>query len=111
MNPALTPEEWAEIRTGDLPRVVWAGGPTDIELLTDGHGEYPNTYTITQSRRQAVAALCLHEQEFGFTRDMPQTLRTAAEKLRVLTDAPHWHWTDLNRMADRIEALLPPEEP
>jgi len=113
LGPALTAEQWepllrvarngsldSRIRVLDRGRVVTAvwqdGDPTNIEVCqsNDPH---------------ALAALCLYNQPFGFWPELPKTLRIAAEKLRELTDSPN-HWGDLDIAADRIAALLPPEE-
>ena len=54
----------------------------------------------------ALSALCLHDQPFGFTR----------EDVEVLTDAVGSVYSSMEgsakllSLADRIEALLPPEE-
>lgn len=102
IEPALSAEEWAEhmVRTGRrrLPggRMVGTMRPENL------HG---------------LAARCLNEREFGFSRDLCTRLRHAPslqgydddhfvisrEDLKILL----WARTEA---ADRIEALLPPEE-
>ena len=55
---------------------------------------------LTPSADHALAALCLHGQEFGFTQEM----------LRIIRDPEHpefLHWVDI--VAGVVEALLPPE--
>ena len=60
IEPALTPEEWAEFRAG--------------KLLT--------------TRPHATAALCLHGKPFGFTREMLDALRDAVESSESPDDYP-----------------------
>ena len=62
-------------------------------------GESAYRYPITN--RHGAAALCLHEQPFGFTRKDVKTLRAA--------DPAFGDCGILHAIADRIEALLPPE--
>ena len=86
------------------------------------------------SDEHGTAALCLHDQPFGFTREDARRHRREADRLREYMDQPcqtkelfgggvllvddpgetmrkgdllAWH----ESMADRIEALLPPEGP
>ena len=115
MKPALTPEEWGRVpekpfpskaRILDRGRVVTAayvkGKPTQVELVASG--DYA-----------ALAALCLHGQPFGFTREMVTLLRIKArhETIHgVYTSAqadPYLPGVLIDMVADRIEALLPPE--
>ena len=111
--PALTPEEWD------------AGG-RELRGASDGYPEHFSAYwnkelgvggglglsggeygiQLDVEERQALAALCLHEQPFGFTRVDVGRLR---EMINGDTDAEHL-WYPLMDLADRIEALLPPEE-
>jgi hypothetical protein len=50
-----------------------------------------------------------YDAPFGFWPELPTTLRSAAEHLRVLTKATDPEaWIDLEVAADRIEDLLPP---
>ena len=111
MKPALTPEEWGRVpekpfpskaRILDRGRVVTAayvkGKPTQVELVASG--DYA-----------ALAALCLHGQPFGFTREDVTLLReNLPADVLILGFASTEHaqamFLDL---ADRIEALLPPE--
>lgn len=92
-EPALTPDDWehADGKIGVTPELG--------EIM------------FARGHNHALAALCLHEQEFGFTRTDVTMHREAAQ--RCFTDGQtvgpgsleHWH----NSMADRIEALLPPK--
>lgn len=98
IGPALTPEEWkAALYRGDYR---FFAETEDVS----SHGK---------------AALCLHGQPFGFTRAMVEALRETASTARAYT-----HYAMLTEeydkidkeadladaAADRIEALLPPEE-
>lgn len=58
MKPALSPEEWDEVR--ERP-----GYFRGIEHVTD------------PGRCHKIAASCLYEQEFGFTRDMIRAIHSA----------------------------------
>lgn len=81
MKPALTAEEWGNV---DLP-------------VAD-----------TPESRHATAALCLHGQPFGFTREDVIMLRAARLRLDGEEQEDAWD-KSLDSLADRIEALLPPE--
>ena len=87
ISPALTAEEWASFPNWpDAEHVV-------LEPLY-----YPSLH--------GIAAANLHGQPFGFTR----------EDVEVLTDAVGSVYSSMEgsakllSLADRIEALLPPEE-
>jgi len=116
----MTAEEWARLSTGSVDRLAWGNpgtsdpdfcGTPDPFVFRSGHGEYSDSLSVRQERRHALAALCLHGQPWGFTRDDVQALR----------DMPPIPWRYggeggveavevwLNDLADRIEALLPPE--
>ena len=105
MKPAMTAEEWAKVRE---PLVVeWAQDLPPKRL--------------DQEFRHGLAARCLHEQEFGFTREDVVDERQAYHDAVVL--ARHYQDIDMEEQrlacrerarrhmerAERIEALLPPE--
>lgn len=75
-------------------RVEWALPPT----FTDRDG----------SGRHALAALALHGQPFGFTREDVAALWFVIQEREGLVGAPQH---TLRSLAERIEALLPPETP
>lgn len=120
IEPALTPEEWAELRdTGALTM-----GPFGAVLEMDGTVtiyDSDDGYTLQQS---ALAALCLHDQPSGFTREDVTRHRNRAKYYRenLAATVATWDFPQAERdskrrhgewhesMADRIEALLPPEE-
>ena len=91
MKPALSAEEWAE--------------NDPAALRDDVLGE------ITAWGPHALAALCLHGQDFGFGHGDVAELRALAFEFpdgRIGEDRrPNDVLTDL---ADRLEALLPPKE-
>ena len=92
IKPALTAEEWAGF-LGDITTPVgWLeGGCKWSRGEGDGH--------------DGAAAMLLHDQPFGFTWDDVDMLKMSART--VLGAMEH---KALLSIADRIEALLPPEE-
>jgi hypothetical protein len=111
---ALTAEEWvgedgyARYDMGYGIVMMDDGGATTIELGDDAG------FCLVGGHRHALAALCLHEQSFGFTREDVDHLRAMAR-----STVTHGHgdygppdqynpW--ITSLADRIEALLPPED-
>jgi hypothetical protein len=106
IKPAMTAEEWEAglvkrptcpqlIRNDDSPGVfVWYDQGVLIEP--------PDTY--------ALAAMCLYKQPFGFTRQDVEEIRDAARNLEEEFNSPPGSIKELRSIADRIEALLPPEE-
>lgn len=100
IKPALTQEEWAEA-------LAWPHGVQDYLISPGkflGYGENkPNDL-------YRMAALCLHNQEFGFTRGNVEMLRDVGESVSAL--GRPWdveRHEAANHLADLIEALLPPE--
>ena len=112
IRPALTPEEWAA-------KMVWLDGAAagcSIAVEPDGYvvvtnDDYYAGWTGYLTRRQAVAALCLHGQPYGFTREDVERIRRAVSRA-----VAEWNTNDilddedraLLSVAARIEALLPP---
>ncbi|MCK5316316.1 MAG: hypothetical protein KAJ55_00300 [Anaerolineales bacterium] len=114
IKPALTPEEWG-------PGPGYTGPRVDVLDRAEAWIEYADVWyhsdegEETIENRHGVAALCLHEQEFGFTpedvenhRHLATTLRRRAtqDKLARPTMLAIADWHD--SMSARIEALLPP---
>jgi hypothetical protein len=103
IQPALSPEEWTALeamRNGTVIGIAMTGqGDEQVSLQVHWAGDWEDTYDFQVWDRDALAALALHGQPFGFTREDVDLLRWVAEH----TD----HAT--GRLADRIEALLPPE--
>ena len=131
---ALTAGEWSEMRRyGHLSRQCFdspwdddeakhgvseiSASADSLHLTSHQHGRYA-TFDAPGDRH-ALAALCLHEQPFGFTREDVEVLRVAAPQHGEGCSATDL-WPGpcdcgieeglLNSMADRIEALLPPDE-
>lgn len=57
-----------------------------------------------------AAALALHNQPFGFTREDVNWLRTITEYTEYSTHMDEEQIKRTEFLADRIEALLPPEK-
>lgn len=110
IRPALTPEEWAEGSSGlvEIDRDGWlvVRYPND----EDGYSE------IILDNAHGAAALCLYGQPFGFTWDDVDTLRHEASYLHEAAnrDAKYpvvsEYGADLESLAARLAALLPPRE-
>lgn len=107
IKPALTAEEWAGVCTVGRPMEVWGkAGGGGLGVVVNG--------LLDPSDRHALAAHCLNGQPFGFTREDVKWLHHAAAhakpappEYRQLSDEIVAIYLDL---ADRIEALLPPED-
>jgi|SRR5579872_1655754 len=113
VRPALTAEEWrtAAVRRSDtgIPPLteayIYAGS------LNAARGD--DAVMIDKAALHALAALALHEQPFGFTRDDVKLLRGPAYSalLEVARDGEESALADdALALARRIAALLPPEE-
>lgn len=116
ITPALSAEEWGAFQNDD-PEVtcgkVWDDG-CYVTLGPDGLGvEYgaPDgaAYGMSAERRHAIAALALHGQPFGFTREDVEVLRCAQSVLDTL-DGYDDESIGCGSLAARIAALLPPED-
>jgi hypothetical protein len=94
MEPALSAKEWAELRRVDERGTVRVDGDA-----VEAEGRFAG------DERRALAALALHGEAFGFNWKDVDMIRSA-----VLADDMHSHedWWALQRLADRIAALLPP---
>ena len=85
-------------------------------MYADSDVEVGNTI-VSAANRHALAALCLHGQEFGFTREDVEAIRECA---RVYASMHGERGDGLMRRhptadlatsaASRIEALLPPSD-
>ena len=120
-DPALTPEQWAEIKecAADSgyhgPSLI--RGPVLYYLSADGTKRlfvvegYDDPALVDGGTQHALAAFCLHGQDFGFTPEDVALLRYsvalsydgAEDVLGVATQR-----TRVLDLAARIEALLPP---
>lgn len=97
MKPALTAEEWRDEFYNRQQAAKWGSGtgPRIHRTLAPG-----------ADLAHQDAALALYGKPFGFTRADVARLRQSANRIR-----DEWgdSVTDLKDLADRIEALLPPE--
>lgn len=115
VKPALTLEEWR------LPKVMFRPGRHDegygIELIATGDRKhfvnadtwavvFDGSWAVALSNpvRHKLAALALHGQPFGFTREDVGFLRGLWRELALASD-----YEAVRHIATRIEALLPPE--
>ena len=97
IKPALTAEEWAEWREkGWLPKY---SALLEVERLGP-------------EDRHAYAALCLDGQPSGFTRKHEELVRNfiGCEWGRMTSEEMAVAESDLDSLANLIEALLPPED-
>ena len=112
IRPALTPEEWQDLDSGEA-------------LIEDGElcVRYDSGLASeVVGDRHALAALCLHGQPFGFTWDDVEVLREISPEHRIGCAHLAFVGSDCDceaeqesatiaSVADRIAALLPPREP
>lgn len=103
IKPALSAEEWKW--SGFRPK-RW---PDEFEPYIAHTGDevvvVPRPAAVGPEQRHVLAALCLHGQPFGFTREDVEIVTSGALMFRDGTDSR----IDLLALADRIESLLPPE--
>jgi hypothetical protein len=121
ITPALSAKEWAEqmahnvrfSRTGghgEIAAHVWAtlADVTDGGPEANGETEAVEIYWNNAERstqlwnRHKFAALCLHQQPYGFTAQDVAMLEWASSVL---------HHFGLQQIGSRIAALLPPPTP
>lgn len=108
IKPALTAEQWAEVVAaprGVVVPMLFPDGSRDIDFAD-----------IPSHSRHFLAALCLHGQPFGFTREMVKALEAV---LQYAEQYAQEDWKYPNKESgdialaratlDRIAALLPPE--
>ena len=95
MKPALTKEEWGRF----FP------DPGKDALV-----RFTTKFYLMDVDKHAVAARCLHGQEFGFTGWDARMLWTMAAYADMSPDFTEDQADEFKDLADRIEALLPPEE-
>ena len=99
IKSALTAEEWADGKTERGYSWTMVGG--DLWLSPPGDGPL-----VLIQNRHAAAALCLHEQPLGFTREDITLISLLRSNLPIGRQAAV---RDSHALADRIEALLPPD--
>jgi len=104
---ALTAEEWKPGKHGQITWKRWTG--SQVEKYKMGHMDITNDgYALNAKDQHAVAAICLHDQPFGFSWEDVEILRKipfneAGCERFVGYGGPY------RRLADRIQALLPPK--
>jgi hypothetical protein len=120
IKPALTPEEW---ETRECVRGE-PGGPlgslhNERHISADEESLYLSdsfeTVSAQAPHRQALAALALHGQLFGFTWEDVDALRDAIDALNnewgeLIPGTEFGMIPSLRSLADRIAVLLPPRE-
>ncbi len=94
LKPAMDPEMWAQFLAGDNAYVRFGHSHGLIGIRC--HGGQWDPWVAS-----SLAAMCLHEQPFGFTRE-------DVVRLRAMVKIPEGY-NPFHDIADRIEALLPPE--
>ena len=121
MKPALTKKEWLE-GGAEMGRcaIKWYGYGSGTELQVSGSLGRDDWVHIPDELMHKAAALCLRNQEFGFTREHVETLRVAVAECKAYATAynhkpEHEAETQrqlyrLRNLSDLIEALLPPEK-
>ena len=98
IKPALTAEEWV--------KALFQSSQEGALAITVGMREdlaAPGTPECRAAYHHALAALCLKDKPFGFTREDVEILRAGVDSVPALDHVQ-------GSLADRIEALLPPEE-
>jgi hypothetical protein len=116
IEPALTPGEWS----GKDGVILGTGSPKmghfiGVDGWMDGdlkmHVVGPTSWEWDSEDRHRVAAVALYGQPFGFTRHDAWLVRRATQEV---SDTMHpgalRYINELRGLADRIEALLPPEK-
>jgi len=106
MKPALTRDQWSN---GEV-----AIGSIDLSHSDEGlHIAQGNEIVIDgadQAARHAIAAVMLHGQPGGFTREDVGYLRMMTEQFQHTEGVYTLMVNQCRGLADRIEALLPPED-
>jgi hypothetical protein len=110
IKPALTADDWESAQRGAIILPVGQRLPVaEVDTPDEWYG-----------KPHEIAALCLYGQTFGFTREDLRQLRDAIDDLGYYTDEgpidEGWQSPELlariahlESLANRIEALLPPE--
>jgi len=109
VRPALTAQEWKKrefSRVGEIGEAARAYF-LDERGLSLEYGDGIDAWVgVNENALHPLAAFCLHGQPFGFTREDVWHLR-ALLAVNALDDTARTRTRDL---ANRIAALLPPEE-
>lgn len=120
LKAAMTKEEWAaketpgngnwqDKRDGAVARLEY--DPSELYVWVE------SGFRVALGSHHAVAALCLHEQPFGFTWEDVEALHELARLYHAVYGERgnglmrrHPLGTKAESIASRIEALLPPED-
>lgn len=114
IQPALSSDEWKELKAdrrkpnGPYEHAVYIG---QYGVCINDEEEYEGA-CVRESARHALAALCLHQQPYGFTQAMVDILRERAclgKEVMSAVSCPEEVTCIFCQIADRIEALLPPK--
>ena len=101
VRPALTPRQWED------PGRLY---PLSAYVALDGNLYlYDSEDEQRPEERHTLAAIALYGQPFGFSHEDAESLREAASFLRRVGNSVGWA-NKLDSIADRIQALLPPEK-
>lgn len=96
IKPALTAQEWA----------TWFGDGARVPEMVDQCYNAVFGGRAVDGSRHAQGAVALHEQPFGFTREDVDLLGNVHSNHSGCDERTCWAVS----LADRISALLPPEE-
>lgn len=123
IKPALTAEEWSPI-----PEIQWQVNGRNFWLRSSDE-DHPGHYVLmlgaerygwsatqVDNHQHGIAALALHGQSFGFTREDARKLAGIIEAYHetesvleeMLNDQAMFNW--FKSLHDRIESFLPPEK-
>ena len=115
IKPALTPEEWAVRKRPqyyqEQPCIRLSSDGKELRLsedvVRDGEvvDESPWLVVDDAASRHALAALALHGQPFGFTREDVKALNGLIAYLHI----HHFDVADIASITARVAALLPAE--
>ena len=110
IKPALPEREWAfthQLVVGEhLSGKLGRDGRLIVAFPRRGHLD-TEAY-CADDIRHALAALCLHDQPFGFTREDVDLV--SCEAMNSQDNGNPTEAGMFQSLADRIEALLPPED-
>ena len=107
IQPAMSDLFWTMLMSPDKKTEYEALGQALAAYLPEDH-----VLVMTRiERRISLAAICLKGQPFGFTREDVELLRSVERDSHDPASAPYiGDVSMLADLADRIEALLPPED-
>lgn len=109
IGAALTAAQWQGVTlpSGEIVRSIEGAGATD-ESINVGDGF--DAVAFSGRQRHALAALALYGQPFGFTEVDVMALLTISVRESVMRELSPIERQQLDAVALRIAALLPPSE-